>query len=90
MTEVFGPGNDGSFDLVIVGLGRAGEKGAAKAAHFGRRVTASEAGAVGGAVVDTGTLPSKTLREPALCLSGLRSRNFYGIEYSFCSRRLGR
>ncbi|HYM16518.1 MAG TPA: Si-specific NAD(P)(+) transhydrogenase [Dehalococcoidia bacterium] len=72
-----------SFDLVVIGLGPAGEKGAAQAAYFGKRVAGIEAGAVGGAVVNTGTLPSKTLRETALYLSGLRSRNLYGIEYTF-------
>jgi NAD(P) transhydrogenase len=71
------------FDLVVIGAGPAGEKAAAQAAYFGKRVAVVEAGAVGGAVVNTGTLPSKTLRETALYLSGLRSRNLYGIEYSF-------
>jgi NAD(P) transhydrogenase len=74
---------ESSFDLVVIGLGPAGEKGAAQAAYFGKKVAAIEAGAVGGAVVNTGTLPSKTLRETALYLSGVRSRNLYGIEYSF-------
>lgn len=74
---------DSSFDLIVVGLGPAGEKGAAQAAYFGKRVVAIEAAAVGGAVVNTGTLPSKTLRETALYLSGIRSRNLYGIDYSF-------
>jgi NAD(P) transhydrogenase len=72
-----------AFDLVVVGLGPAGEKAAAQAAYFGKRVAGIEAGAIGGAVVNTGTLPSKTLRETALYLSGLRSRNLYGIDYSF-------
>jgi NAD(P) transhydrogenase len=72
-----------SFDLVVIGAGPAGEKGAAQAAYFGKRVAVIEATNVGGAVVNTGTLPSKTLRETALYLSGLRSRELYGIEYSF-------
>jgi NAD(P) transhydrogenase len=72
-----------SFDLVVIGAGPAGEKGAAQAAYFGKRVAVIESGNVGGAVVNTGTLPSKTLRETAIYLSGLRSRELYGIEYSF-------
>jgi NAD(P) transhydrogenase len=80
---------DGSqFDLVVIGGGPAGEKGAAQAAYFGKRVALVEASSVGGAVVHTGTLPSKTLRETALYLSGLRSRRLYGIDYSF-SRAIG-
>ncbi len=79
MTEVDG----NTYDLVVIGLGPAGEKGAAQAAYFGKRVAAVEAENVGGAVVNTGTLPSKTLRETALYLSGLRQRDLYGIEYSF-------
>jgi NAD(P) transhydrogenase len=72
-----------SFDLVVIGAGPAGEKGAAQAAYFGKRVAVIEAASVGGAVVNTGTLPSKTLRETALYLSGLRTRGLYGIDYSF-------
>ena len=72
-----------TFDLVVIGAGPAGEKAAAQAAYFEKQVAVVEAGAVGGAVVNTGTLPSKTLRETALYLSGLRSRSLYGIEYSF-------
>src|SRR5207249_6761610 len=64
-------------------MGPAGEKGAAQAAYFGKRVAGVEAKNVGGAVVNTGTLPSKTLRETALYLSGLRQRGLYGIDYSF-------
>jgi len=67
----------------VIGAGPAGEKGAAQAAYFGKRVAIIEARNVGGAVVNTGTLPSKTLRETALYLSGLRERNLYGVEYSF-------
>ncbi|HZP56313.1 MAG TPA: Si-specific NAD(P)(+) transhydrogenase [Dehalococcoidia bacterium] len=83
MTEAHVTPPEREFDLIVIGLGPAGEKGAAQAAYFGKRVAAVEAGAVGGAVVNTGTLPSKTLRETALYLSGLRSRNLYGIDYTF-------
>jgi NAD(P) transhydrogenase len=73
------PGQD-HFDLVVIGSGPAGEKGAAQAAYFGRRVALVErASQVGGASVHTGTLPSKTLRETALYLAGFRRRELYGM-----------
>ena len=63
------------YDLVVIGSGPAGEKGAARAAYFGRRVAIVErASVLGGASVNTGTIPSKTLRETALYFSGLRQR----------------
>ena len=68
------------FDLVVVGSGPGGEKGAAQAAYFGKRVALVERAAeVGGASVHTGTLPSKTLRETALYLTGFRRRALYGM-----------
>ncbi|HVA72879.1 MAG TPA: Si-specific NAD(P)(+) transhydrogenase [Candidatus Limnocylindrales bacterium] len=71
------------FDLVVIGSGPAGEKGAAQAAYFGKRVALIEReAAVGGACINTGTVPSKTLRESALYFSGLRQRGIYGIDYS--------
>ena len=69
------------FDLVVVGGGPAGEKGAAQAAYFGKRVALIErADEPGGAAVHTGTLPSKTLRETALFLSGYRQSELYGLK----------
>jgi NAD(P) transhydrogenase len=70
------------YDLVVIGAGPAGEKGAAQAAYFGKRVAVVERGEVGGAGCNTGTLPSKTLRETALMLSGLRARDLYGVDLS--------
>jgi len=71
------------YDLVVIGSGPAGEKGAAQAAYFGKRVALVERGSVlGGACINTGTVPSKTLRESALYFSGLRQRGLYGIDYS--------
>ena len=68
------------FDLVVIGAGPAGEKGAAQAAYFGKRVAIVErASEPGGAAVHTGTLPSKTLRETALFLSGYRQLDLYGV-----------
>src|SRR4051794_39886831 len=69
------------YDLVVIGCGPAGEKGAAQAAYFGKRVCVIEKEAdPGGAAVHTGTLPSKTLRETALALSGYRQRELYGLK----------
>jgi len=71
------------FDLVIIGCGPAGEKAGAQAAYFGKRVAVVErAAAPGGACINTGTVPSKTLRESALYFSGLGQRGLYGIDYS--------
>ncbi|MGB6431844.1 MAG: Si-specific NAD(P)(+) transhydrogenase [Candidatus Acidiferrales bacterium] len=70
------------FDLIVIGSGPAGEKAAAQAAYFGKRVALVERGALGGAGINTGTVPSKTLRESALYFSGLRQRGLYGIDYS--------
>ena len=70
------------YDLIVIGAGPAGEKGAAQAAYFGKRVCLIErAPRPGGAAVNTGTIPSKTLRETALYFSGLRQRGLYGVEY---------
>jgi len=72
--------SDAEYDLVVIGSGPAGEKGAVQAAYFGKRVLVIEkAPWPGGAAVHTGTLPSKTLREAAIYLSGHRSRHLYGI-----------
>ncbi len=71
---------DERFDLVVIGGGPAGERGAAQAAYFGKRVAMVERQPdPGGAAVHTGTLPSKTLRETALFLSGYRQRNLGGL-----------
>lgn len=68
------------FDLVVLGSGPGGEKGAVQAAYFGKKVALVErAPAVGGASVHTGTLPSKTLREAALYVTGFKRRELYGL-----------
>jgi NAD(P) transhydrogenase len=68
------------YDLVVLGAGPAGEKGAVQAAYFGKRVAILEREPEpGGAAVHTGTLPSKTLRETALFLSGYRQSELYGL-----------
>ncbi len=69
------------FDLIVIGSGPAGEKGAVQAAYFGKKVAIVEREEVlGGASVNTGTLPSKTLRETAIYLSGFRQRGLHGID----------
>src|SRR5262249_44423845 len=71
------------YDLVVIGAGPAGEKGAAQAAFFGKRVCIIErAPKPGGAAINTGTVPSKTLRETALDVSGLHRHGLYGVDYS--------
>jgi len=71
------------FDLIVIGCGPAGEKAGAQAAYFGKRVAVVEgAEYVGGSCINTGTVPSKTLRESALYFSGLKQRGLYGIDYS--------
>jgi NAD(P) transhydrogenase len=70
------------YDLIVIGSGPAGEKGAAQAAYFGKRVALIErAEHLGGAGINTGTVPSKTLRETALYFSGLKARGLYGVDY---------
>jgi NAD(P) transhydrogenase len=68
------------YDMIVLGAGPAGEKGAVQAAYFGKKIAIVEREAEpGGAAVHTGTLPSKTLRETALFLSGYRQRELYGL-----------
>ena len=70
------------YDLIVIGSGPAGRRAAIQAAKFGRQVLVIERGRrVGGVSVHTGTIPSKTLRETALNLSGWRERGFYGRSY---------
>ncbi|WP_411821644.1 Si-specific NAD(P)(+) transhydrogenase [Leptospira sp. 'Mane'] len=69
------------FDLIIIGAGPAGEKAAAKASYFGKKVALIEmAEAPGGAGVHTGTLPSKTLKETAIFLSGKNDKGIFGVD----------
>src|SRR5216117_1311028 len=66
------------YDLIVVGSGPAGRRAAIQAAKLGRRVLVIENRLrVGGVSVHTGTIPSKTLRETVLNLSGWRERGFY-------------
>ncbi|PHR57221.1 MAG: Si-specific NAD(P)(+) transhydrogenase [Robiginitomaculum sp.] len=70
------------YDLVVIGGGPAGRRGAIQAAKAGKSVLVVEKlRSVGGVCVHTGTIPSKTLRETVLNLSGWRERGFYGKSY---------
>lgn len=71
-----------TYDLIVIGSGPAGEKGAAQVAYFGKRVALVEKTMfLGGAAANTGTLPSKTLRETALFLTGYRQRQLFGLDF---------
>jgi len=70
-----------TYDLIVIGSGPAGEKAAAKAAYFGHSVALIEReDDFGGAGVQTGTLPSKTLKETALYLSGVYQKGIFGLD----------
>jgi NAD(P) transhydrogenase len=72
-----------SYDLVVIGSGPAGSSGAMAASYFGKRVLLIErASEVGGAGINTGTIPSKALRESAVLLSGSRARQLLGVDVS--------
>ena len=71
------------FDMLVLGSGPAGQRAAIQAAKLGKRTAVVEQrSVVGGVCINTGTIPSKTLREAALHLSGYRERNIYGASYS--------
>jgi len=72
-----------SYDLLVIGSGPAGQRASIQAAKLNKRVAMVERKAVvGGVCVNTGTIPSKTLREAALYLSGYRLRGLYGASYT--------
>jgi NAD(P) transhydrogenase len=76
------PGAVQEFDLIVIGSGPAGQRGAVQAAKLGKRACVVERREVlGGVCVHTGTIPSKTLREAVLYFSGIRERAFYGASY---------
>jgi len=72
-----------TYDMLVIGSGPAGQRAAIQAAKLGKRVAMAERrGVVGGACINTGTIPSKTLREAVLHLSGYRLRSLYGASYT--------
>lgn len=78
-----GNGDGYDYDLIAIGSGPGGQRAAIQAAKLGKRVAVIERSTgVGGVCVRTGTIPSKTLREAAMALSGYRERGFYGSSYT--------
>ena len=70
------------YDLLVIGSGPAGQRAAVAAAKMGKRVAVVEArSVVGGECINTGTIPSKTMREAVLHLSGYNYRSIYGVNY---------
>jgi len=71
------------FDLLVIGSGPAGQRAAIQAAKLGKKAAVVERrGVLGGVCINSGTIPSKTLREAVLYLSGYRLRNLYGESYT--------
>jgi NAD(P) transhydrogenase len=70
------------YDLIVIGSGPAGQRAAVAASKMNKRVVVVEARTVvGGVCINTGTIPSKTMREAVLHLSGYNYRSVYGINY---------
>src|SRR5260221_13048109 len=70
------------YDLIVIGSGPAGQRAAIQAAKFGKHVALVERlEVVGGAAINTGTIPSKTMREAVLHLSGFYWQGIYGVNY---------
>ncbi len=71
-----------TFDLIVIGSGPSGQRAAIQAAKSGKKVALIEKSSViGGVCINTGTIPSKTLREAVLHLSGYQYQSIYGINY---------
>ncbi|MBH0201159.1 MAG: FAD-dependent oxidoreductase, partial [Nitrospira sp.] len=70
------------YDLLVIGSGPAGQKAAVQASKLGKRVGLIERKeVVGGVCINTGTIPSKALREAAIFFSGIPQRSVYGTPY---------
>src|SRR5579862_3919031 len=70
------------YDVIVIGSGPAGQRAAIQAAKSGKRVALIEKQQeIGGVCVNTGTIPSKTMREAVLHLSGYNYQNIYGVNY---------
>src|SRR5690606_25794388 len=71
------------YDCIVIGTGPAGQKGAIQAAKLGKKVAIIEKNAVlGGAQINTGTIPSKALREAVLHLTGAQQQGLFGSNYT--------
>src|SRR5262245_53065984 len=78
----FAMGSMVEYDLVVIGSGPGGQKAAIAAAKLGKSVAVVERGRMlGGVCVNTGTIPSKTLREAVVYLTGMSQRELYGASY---------
>ena len=85
------PPCENHYDLFVIGCGPAGQKGAIAAAKLGKRVGIADGKLrLGGSCLHLGTIPSKTLREAVLYLSGYRQKSFYGESYALKRRKRGR
>jgi len=72
-----------AYDLIVIGSGPGGQRAAIQGAKAGKRVAMIEKqAAVGGVCINIGTIPSKTMREAVLHLSGFYSKNFYGANHT--------
>src|SRR5207249_138162 len=70
------------YDIIVIGSGPAGQRAAIQASKFGKKAALIERmEVVGGAAINTGTIPSKTMREAVLHLSGFYYQNIYGVNY---------
>src|ERR1700755_1270038 len=70
------------FDVVVIGTGPAGQKAAIQASKLGKSVAIIEkSNVLGGAAINTGTIPSKALREAVLHLTGVGKRGLFGESY---------
>jgi NAD(P) transhydrogenase len=69
------------YDLVVIGSGPGGQKAAVAAAKLGKSVAVIERGDVGGVCVNTGTIPSKSMREAVVYLTGVNQHELYGTSY---------
>ncbi len=71
-----------SYDLIVLGSGPAGQRAAIQAVKFGKRAALVEKlEVIGGTAINTGTIPSKTIREAVLHLSGFQYQGIYGVNY---------
>jgi len=71
------------YDLLVIGSGPAGQRAAIQAAKINKKVAVVERKTIlGGVCINTGTIPSKTLREAVMHLSGYRERSLYGASYT--------
>src|SRR5260370_34740625 len=70
------------YDLIVIGSGPGGQRAAIQAAKFGKRAALIEKlEVIGGTAINTGTIPSKTIREAVLHLSGYQYQSIYGVNY---------